>query len=490
MPPAPQVQGSRAGLITSLVASIIIAVAMIVVSFYGFQKLGESERALQDLREKDKSLVADVDYSDPHVGVLNALKDPTTGQPPFTGLQSAFQVSMAESDQLARLIGGNNPPDKTADLARAALKDADKRIDDLNKKKLVSFTLPKDTLTGALAALTDQVAQLAASNKDANDKLAAAQKQNQEIVAAQKGQLEAKDKLIQDANAKADQAATEAKQYQQQATDAQAALQASATQGQKGLQDANAALTSQIQAKDKQHLADIKTIAALRTKLRQARPVPTEAIVQRADGNIIRVSDYKTVFINLGERQHVTKGLTFEIYDKNRGIPALGNGLEENGLPIGKASIEVFKVGPDTSEARIIKVQPGQEIVIGDLIANLVYDPNTPYNFVVFGAFDLANSGTPTPGDADIIKRLITQWGGKIQPNVDVNTDFVVMGSEPQVPPIADPNDPISVRNHDQAVTAQKAYQAVINLANQNGVPVMNQNRFLYFTGYYDQATR
>ena len=489
MPPAaPPMQGSRTGLIAALVVSLIVAVAMIVVAIYGFQKWNEADRALAELRDQHKPFIADPDLSDPRVQALNTLKD----QPPFTGLPSAMQVSLAESDQLSKLVGGNTTPDKAADVARTALADAGRRIDELNTKKLVSFTLPKDTtLIAAVSALTDQLTGLAAAKQDVQNQLAASEKSKQETIAAQKAQLEAKDKLIQEANAKAEASATEAKQYQQQAADAQAALQASANNDMKKLQDTNAALTTQLQAKDKQILSDTKLIAGYKTKLHQVRANPTEAIIQHPDGNIIRATDYKTVFINLGQRQHVTKGLTFEVYDKNKGIPPLGNGLDEtNGLPTGKASIEVFNVGPDTSECRIIKVQPGQTIIIGDLIANLVYDPSVSYNFFVFGKFDLSNSGVPTPGDAEIIKRLITQWGGKTQQTVDLDTDFVVMGAEPVVHPISDPNNAGEVLRHNQEQADLKKYQDTIAAASQLGVPVMNQNRFLYFVGYYDQATR
>jgi hypothetical protein len=32
------------------------------------------------------------------------------------------------------------------------------------------------------------------------------------------------------------------------------------------------------------------------------------------------------------------------------------------------------------------------------------------------------------------VKRLVTQWGGEVVPEINVDTDFVVLGAEPQVP--------------------------------------------------------
>jgi hypothetical protein len=478
--------GSRAGLIAGLVVSVIIAVSMIVVSIFTAQKLSDSERALQELRDRDKPFVIETDITDPRVLALNQLKE----QPAYAGLPTALQVSLAESDQLSKLIGANTTPDKAPDVARSALTEAGKKIDGLNAKKLVTFTLPKDNLISAVTALTEQVARLAAAKQDVQNQLAASEQKNQQTIASKKAELEAKDKLIADQTAKADAAVADAKKYQDDATAATAALQASANTDLKKTQDANAALTTQLQARDKAMSALTKSNAGYKTKLRQARVSANEPIVQHPDGEVIRVTENKTCFINLGERQHATKGLTFEVYDKTKGVPALGDGLSDVGLPLGKASIEVFNVGPDTSECRIIKVQPGQAIVIGDLIANLVYDPTVKYNFVVYGDFDLSGSGNFSPTDAEVIKRLITQWGGKVQDHVDVNTDFVIMGAEPAVPAIADPNDPGGVLKHQQALEKQQKYQAVVTSAGQFSVPVMNQNRFLYFIGYFDQANR
>jgi hypothetical protein len=77
---------------------------------------------------------------------------------------------------------------------------------------------------------------------------------------------------------------------------------------------------------------------------------------------------------------------------------------------VGKASIEVVRVGNTTSECRITRTSRGATLSEGDLIANLVYDKNTKYNFLVYGNFDLDRNGVATPQDAEVIKRLITQW--------------------------------------------------------------------------------
>jgi len=144
------------------------------------------------------------------------------------------------------------------------------------------------------------------------------------------------------------------------------------------------------------------------------------------------------VYISLGEGQQISPGLTFEIYDRKKGLPSLTTLNAENPdeLPSGKASIEVIRVMDSTSECRIIHLAQGEHIVEGDLVLNLVYNTHTRFAFMVYGDFDLANNGQPTPGDADVVRRLITQWGGRVMDQVTVDTDFVVLGKQPTVNPL------------------------------------------------------
>jgi len=127
--------------------------------------------------------------------------------------------------------------------------------------------------------------------------------------------------------------------------------------------------------------------------------------------------------------------MTFEVYDKNEGIPRLQTG-DDASLPAGKASIEVMRVSHESSEARIIKQSPGTQIFVGDLIANLIYDPNVKFRFKVFGNFDIDQNGQATAQEADVVKRLISQWGGIVTEDLDIDTDFLIMGKEPVVPNI------------------------------------------------------
>jgi hypothetical protein len=485
MPPVVSMQGSRSGLITAVIVSVTIAVIMTVVAVYYSVEAGKSDTALASLKMINKGMYYDGAPSDQKIIHLQGLKDQFPGT---SG--SALELSMAESDLLAKLVGGNLDASQAAAQAKNVLATAGKRIDELNSQKLIAFELPKGSLSEVVTALTAQLAQVATDKKSTDDQLVAARKSVQDQLAAQKTQLDDKDKQIGDANAKTTAAEQKNAEYQAQIKGSLDTVTSTDSKTLKELQDANATLTTALNVANTKAKALDTMVNGLKNKLHQVRVNPSEAVVQQPDGIIIRNSDNNRCFINIGSRQSVTLGLTFEVYDKNRGVPQMGDGLADTNMPVGKASMEVVSVGPDTSECQITKIQPGQQIVVGDFISNLVFDPNTKYNFFVYGAFDLNGSGVATDNDAQIIKRLITQWGGKLQDKIDVDTDFVVMGAEPVAPTGSDPNDPQSQLRLAAYKRQAAQYQSEILSASQLSVPIMNQNRFLYFIGYFDQARR
>ncbi len=247
----------------------------------------------------------------------------------------------------------------------------------------------------------------------------------------------------------------------------------------------------------------------------KAKPTAKEDLIRVADGQITIVAGDQCS-INLGQADQVPIGMTFEVYNPNKGIPPLGDGttvvrstsklvdISERKLPKGKGSIEVINVGADhTSQCRIMHEEPGQRISRGDIIANLVYSRNIKHNFVVYGYFDLANSNAIVRrNDAPVIRRLIQQWGGQVQPIVDSahpadsvtrETDFVIVGGkEPVIPNFSaeDLRDPALAMVAEHAKSRQAAYRGVLAKAADFGVPVMSQDQFLYYTGYFEQARR
>jgi hypothetical protein len=156
----------------------------------------------------------------------------------------------------------------------------------------------------------------------------------------------------------------------------------------------------------------------------------------------------------------------------------------------GKASIEIIRVVGPTAECRVVHLAAGQQIVEGDLILNLIYNTHTKFVFNIYGEFDLGGNGQATAADAEILRRLVTQWGGRTSDQVNVDTDFLVLGKEPAVPPATDNPSPLENDRREKALKANDDYHALEAAAQRLSIPILNQNRFLYFVGYYDQARR
>ena len=197
------------------------------------------------------------------------------------------------------------------------------------------------------------------------------------------------------------------------------------------------------------------------------------------------------LYINLGSQDAVRTGMTFQVYDAVRGIPKMENENDPT-LPKGKGSIQIMRVLPTQSECRIVQSTPGQTIRDGDLIANLAYDKNVPVRFRIYGDFDLNNDGKTAPADRERLSSLVQQFGGKVVDDVTVGTDVLVLGQEPEVPSLSaeDRNDPLKVAQQSQKQQQRDAYLEVLRKAQSLSIPVLNQNQFLYYIGYFEEVSR
>jgi NAD-dependent DNA ligase len=202
-----------------------------------------------------------------------------------------------------------------------------------------------------------------------------------------------------------------------------------------------------------------------------------ELVMRKPDGKVARVfADSQMCYINLGERDHAVVGLPFSVYGAQAGIP-------EDGKPKGK--VLVVSVGPSTSECRLVESSREDPILEGDLVANVAYSPTRTHNFVVEGDFDLYGEGKPDPLGARRVSSLIEASGGKVQEEVSVGTDFVVMGDEPARPP-KPPEDapPATWQIYNDRMKTYDHYRQVRALATSLQIPVLNTTRFLAFTGF------
>ena len=201
------------------------------------------------------------------------------------------------------------------------------------------------------------------------------------------------------------------------------------------------------------------------------------------DGRIVgaSVAD-RQVFIDLGHDQRVVLGMTFEVYTSGTDIRPDSDGE----FPAGKATIEITRVGDNTSSARVIRESRGQPVVEGDVIANAAYDPDKVYYFVVFGDFDTNHDGQPTAAERGALASLIRDWGGVVEDDLTGRTDFLVMGDRPVLPPAPSPDAPLPlIQEYIRKQALVQKYDALFRTATQIGIPVLNENRFYTLTGLY-----
>jgi hypothetical protein len=234
------------------------------------------------------------------------------------------------------------------------------------------------------------------------------------------------------------------------------------------------------------NVAQLRLQGAL-AQVSEIKPAPDkEAPAFQPDGSVVLVDEAAGVIhINLGSDDHVYQGLTFSVYDHSAGIP-------RDGKP--KAQVEVFAIDQKCSAARVLSSDPKNPITTDDLIANLIWDPARQNQFIVVGDFDLDGDGKPDFDGVTRIEALIQKWGGATSKKVTPLTDYLILGTEPQVPPQPTPEmqtaDPTAMDKYNAAKARNDQYNQIRQDAEALCVPVFNYNRFLYFTGYANQTYR
>jgi len=207
-------------------------------------------------------------------------------------------------------------------------------------------------------------------------------------------------------------------------------------------------------------------------------PMSEEALV---DGRVIGVNAGDgTATISVGQRDRVTLGLTFEVYDDGGAIrPG-----EDGEYPRGKAALEIIRIDGASSVARIIRENRRNPVVPGDVFANALYDPDKEYSFVVFGNFDMDGDGEATAQERNDVEGLINEWGGLLEDDLSGRTDFLVLGDRPKLP-IQPPEDaPLPViQNYIEKQREVERYDSLFERSTQASIPVLNQNRLLTLTG-------
>ena len=219
----------------------------------------------------------------------------------------------------------------------------------------------------------------------------------------------------------------------------------------------------------------------------EIKPAPDqESPAFKPDGEVILVDEADGIIhINLGSEDRVYRGLTFSVYDRSAGIP-------RDGKP--KAQVEVLAIDRRVSAARMLSSDRKNPIATGDLMANLIWDVGRQNQFIVAGEFDLDRDGKTDYDGIRKIEALIQKWGGAVAQEVTAGTDYVILGTEPEVPAEPTPDqqaaDPTAMERYNSLRQANDQYQQIRQRAASLWIPTFNYDRFLYFTGYASQVDK
>jgi hypothetical protein len=204
------------------------------------------------------------------------------------------------------------------------------------------------------------------------------------------------------------------------------------------------------------------------------------------DGRVVDVlGSSGQVFIDLGRKDRIKPGMTFEVYDDPGQIRIDSNTGEYSR---GKASIQVIKVADSTATARVTRTSGSRPVVRDDVIANAVFNPEYRFKFLVYGKFDVDSNGAPTENEADFIRSRIIEWGGEVVDGQQLtgDLDFVVLGEVPDY--VSTELIPSNASNAQiQAIMDKRAaydqYEELFQQAINAQIPVLNWNRFRILTG-------
>ena len=476
-------QGSRAGLITSVVILAIVSVVATIFAFWFGAEKRKSDELLGNLKIRYTDVISDTAILGPDVLEIKAMR--TDAESGYTPQTKIWDVMVDQRNRLVKVVtgrdaGAGNTSAAAIKSAASALTSASETIKPAN----ASLTSTNDDLLGAVNVLADKVKVQAQTISDRDTKLKDAETRALSAISQAGKDLAARDEQIAAIRLETNKSITASTEDRGNQQTTVAAIE-------KDRETDRAAQAEQLAKKEVELAARTNEVKRLEERLRNTqnrfdriRVGVTDPIVRAADGVISGFSGPDIVYINLGQGKQIMTGLTFEVYDKSRGIPKINDPLEQE-QPAGKATIEVMRVLPDASECRIVRREKGTQIMQGDPILNIVFDPNIKYNFVVFGLFDLDRNGIATAGDAQIVRRIVTQWGGKTSDKIGVDTDFLVIGAEPVTPSFSAEElaDPVNIKKQEDAKSDLANYQDVIAQAKELHIPILNQNRFLHFTG-------
>ncbi|MCK6448182.1 MAG: hypothetical protein L6Q99_17480 [Planctomycetes bacterium] len=312
---------------------------------------------------------------------------------------SDTKKSMAE---LSSLVGWTDGAESSAATNLAAMK-AD--IEDLRS----ALNAPADVkdLKGLLAFAKTEYQSRGKEVAGKDDELNDARRKASQAESGLRDALREKDTQIENLRRQLNDQTEAAAQKQQEDAKIADSLRAQASQLDTELRDARLKYEEAIRA----HGDEIKTfetrLAVQGQKLRFLKEP------QAADGAFLAVSkDLGLGWIDIGANQRLARGMRFSIVSGKVGATTQ------------KAMCEVTSVEQTRAEVRIFDVRDGFDPVVpGDVIYNPMYDPKTERHAVLAGRF----SGKYNEKE---LQDLLGLMGIKVQPALDLNTDYLIVGGE------------------------------------------------------------
>jgi hypothetical protein len=434
----------------------VVCLALFITTIVFLSKYNATRKNLLDTQAQAQEYIrADEQQSD----TISRLRD--LAKKDGKSVVGFLNTSLRDTMQLS-----TGSPADTVESMKTKLE----RIEGASTGSLIGVIADRDR------AITDLNAKLAQSEKDRQTALT-----NQQNESARVKAIEANhQKTIAAMQASIDSYKAEVDQYRNEVGEAKNFMTGEIEKSRDRQATSESSLGDKIRGLENENLQLKDQLAKLRGDKNRdiLKGRPEAALV---DANIIALdSGSQTVTLDRGRRDKVVLGMQFAVYADPTAIRPGADGE----YPVGKATVEVTNIGETSSTARVIRETRGMPVVRGDVVANAVYDPAKVYTMLVFGNFDANSDGVSTPAEADDIKAVIQQWGGKVTDVLSGDVDFLVLGQRPILPPRPGVDAPLAVVLEYQRLDAlANKYDELFRQATSTSIPVLNENRLFNLIG-------
>lgn len=435
----------------------VTTLALFVTSVIFFANKRAAERQLADAKQTTQDYVSDQDRAS---DAVNRARDAGKSQ-----RMTAIAYLLDNQQKVMQVASGSRTD----------------TLDDLRRKL---DAIPGSSNQNMLTLLRARDASIDGLNKQLGDAVAARDRalNDRENEVRRVRQLEENQRnTIAQLNTDLDKYRDEVERYRDELNQAKADMDERVSRIQDSADSREAALRADIDTLQRDKVLNQALITRLQDELKGKR-VSSQDEYALVDGEIISVDPAaRTAVISRGRRDKIVLGMTFAVYAE---ATAIRPDPQSGEYPAGKATIEIIKIDERTATARILRETRGNPVVRGDVIANAVYDPRKTYKFMVYGNFDADGDGRATFEEQANIRARIEAWGGQVLSELTGDTDFLVLGEPPVLPPEPPGNAPIEVINFYVAIRRQaERYNALFNQAQSTSIPVLNQNRLFTLTG-------